>query len=443
MWLGTASAVGGGIFVALTPAADHAGRWLVPALLIAAVTAALTAVSAVHLATSPATDHGTYREVRGRLGIAWGHLGSWALALGTMAACATLALGVGTYLLPDARSLVGVVVVIAALLTTSQGLLPTPRILGVVAASVVAVLTLVVLAVVLAPPGIPLEQNGTAPVSPRGALTGAALLCFLFFGYGRVLESRESTPLADEHASDGGGRTGVRRAIAISLVAVTLIYAAVTLALVDRVGFEWLATRDAAIADAAEISGWAWSGVLVRPVAAVAAVVGVASLLPRTAHLLTELADARHLPRGLANVSGSRHLSSGARMVAAGAVAVTVVLADVEGALALSSFGVLVYAGIAHASAWRTMVGPLRLVPVVGALACAVMVLSLPVVPLVWGGGILALAALMGWVGHVTQEDSGDPVDPMPGEDVRDADQSVEDDEVGGLGPDPTDPRPS
>jgi APA family basic amino acid/polyamine antiporter len=75
-------------------------------------------------------------------------------------------------------------------------------------------------------------------------------------------------------------------------------------------------------------------------------------------------------------------------------VVVLVLTTDLRAAIGFSSFGVLVYYGIANASAWTLRADerrPPTWVPVVGALGCLTLAVNLPARAVLTGAGVLAL----------------------------------------------------
>jgi APA family basic amino acid/polyamine antiporter len=75
---------------------------------------------------------------------------------------------------------------------------------------------------------------------------------------------------------------------------------------------------------------------------------------------------------------------------------VLVATVDVRGAIGFSSFGVLVYYGIANASAMTLSAAehrPPRWLPVLGVVGCGVLAVSLPAIAVISGAGVLLIGA--------------------------------------------------
>jgi APA family basic amino acid/polyamine antiporter len=71
-------------------------------------------------------------------------------------------------------------------------------------------------------------------------------------------------------------------------------------------------------------------------------------------------------------------------------VAVVAAVADVRAAIGFSSFAVLVYYGLANASAWTL---GMRAIPALGFAGCLLLAVFLPVSSVLIGAAVLALGA--------------------------------------------------
>jgi APA family basic amino acid/polyamine antiporter len=112
------------------------------------------------------------------------------------------------------------------------------------------------------------------------------------------------------------------------------------------------------------------------------------------------MARDRHLPPALGEVDPRTGVPARAEFAVAVVVVVLVLTTDLRGAIGFSSFGVLVYYGIANASAATLTAAerrPPRWLPVLGVAGCAVLALSLPLAAVVAGAGVLGL----GMIGYV------------------------------------------
>lgn len=394
--IGLAAMIGAGIFSAFAPAADAAGELLLVALLLAGAVAAANAHSSARLAANHPESGGTYVYARERLGLPWGHLAGWAFVVGKTASCAAMALTVGLYLSPGNERILAVAVVVGVLALNLQGITRSAQAAAVVVGLVLVVLAGFVLAMLLVPPQITPEATGPAQApGPWGVLQGAGFLFFAFAGYARV------ATLGEEVVEP---RRTIPRAVLAALGLVLVLYATVALVLTRAVGVDWLAARDAPLADAAEISGWPWLGPVLRLTAGIAAAGALLALVLGVSRTVVAMARDHHLPHGLARVDGPHSVPRTAEVVVALAVIVLVVLTDLRWAIGFSSFCVLTYYALANASAWTLAPGLSRVVPALGLLGCIVIALVLPWPSVVLGVLVLAVGAFVGWVRHTTRE---------------------------------------
>lgn len=400
--IGLAAMIGAGIFAAFAPAAAAAGELLLAALVLAGAIAAANAHSSARLAARYPQSGGTYVYARERLGLPWGHLAGWAFVVGKTASCAAMALTVGMYLWPGHERALAVAVVLAVLALNLQGITRSTQAAALVVTVVLVVLALFVLAMLVAPPDIEPELAGEdAEPGAWGVLQGAGFLFFAFAGYARV------ATLGEEVVEP---RRTIPRAVLVALGIVLAVYAAVALAFTSSVGVDWLATRAAPLADAAEISGWPWLGPVLRLTAGVAASGALLALVLGVSRTVVAMARDGHLPRALARLDGPHTVPRTAEIVVAIAVVVLLLLTDLRGAIGFSSFCVLTYYALANASAWTLAPGAARVVPALGLLGCVVVALVLPWTSVVGGVVVLAIGALVGWLRHTTRE-------PQPGSD--------------------------
>lgn len=397
--LGVASMVGAGLFTAFAPAAVKGGSLLVVAVLVAGLVAAGSAHSMIRLAARHPGSGGVYVYGRERLGLPWGYLAGWSFVVGQAAACAVMAMAIGTHLLPDQPKIIAVIVVLGALALNLQGVRGPERV-GLWTVSLVVALTLAFVATMIVAP--PVTADAPPPVPPGsggvvGVLQGAGFLFFAFTGFARL------APLGElVHAP----RRTIPRAIALSVAAVLVLYLLVAFALTRALGAGWVAAREAPIAEAAEISSWPWLGPALRIAAVLAIGSALVTLAAGVARIIQAMARDHHLPVALGRAPGSLGIPRRAEMVVAGTVVVIIVLVDLRGAIGYASFLLLTYYGIAHACAWsldRSPVG--RLVPALGLMGSIAIGVLLPWQSVVAGVITLALGAFTGWARWTTRED--------------------------------------
>lgn len=398
--LGVGSMLGAGIFAVLAPAARAAGGWLVLGLAVAAVVAYANAMSTARLAAAMPTAGGAYRYGRERLGPGWGFVAGWCFVTGKAASCAAMALTFAAYVVPGWQRPVAVAAVVVLVGVNGRGITRTAGLTRVLVAVTSVVLLVVVVLGAAALGGPAGAGTPTQPPAPPvvvgggayGVLQSAGLLFFAMAGYARI------ATLGGEVRSP---RTVIPRAITIALALVVAVYAAVAVVALGAVGADRLAASSAPLVEvvaAAGRPGWAW---LVRVGAAAAclgALLGLVAGVGRTAYAMAEGGD---LPRRLAAVHPRYRVPRAAEQAIGVVVVVAVLVGEVTTLIGLSSFGVLLYYGVANAAALTQ--GPderrsPRWLPVVGLTGCVVLVLTLPPTAVLPGAGVLAAGVLGRWV---------------------------------------------
>ncbi|MFI8289306.1 APC family permease [Streptomyces sp. NPDC085614] len=378
--VGLGSMVGAGIFAALGPAARAAGSGLLPALGVAACVAYCNATASARLAARYPASGGTYVYGRERLGVFWGYLAGWSFVVGKTASCAAMALTAGAYLWPEQAHAVAVGAVVALTAVNYRGIQKSALLTRATVALVLAVLTAVVSVLLSSGSGDPGRLAPGADVTAGGVLQAAGLLFFAFAGYARI------ATLGEEVRDPA--RT-IPRAVPLALGITLLVYAAVAGSVLAVLGPAALAASPAPLADAARAAGAAWLVPLVTVGAAVAALGSLLSLILGVSRTALAMARDGRLPAPLAAVHPRFQVPHHAELAVGAVVALVAATADVRGAIGFSSFGVLVYYGIANAAAWT--LGPReRPLALCGLAGCGVLAFALPLTSVLAGLGVLA-----------------------------------------------------
>ncbi|MBC9926128.1 MULTISPECIES: APC family permease [unclassified Leucobacter] len=390
--IGLASMIGAGIFAVFAPAAGAAGAGLLIGLAVAAMVAVCNATSSAQLAAQYPTSGGTYAFGRERLGEWPGFLAGWSFVIGKTASCAAMALTFAAYAVPAGWQ--QVVAVAAILLLTgvnSLGITRTARLSRVIVSVVLAVLALViVLGGVAASRGA--DGDTLSPLTAGlladgwyGVLQSAGLLFFAFAGYARI------ATLGEEVRDPA--RT-IPRAILLALAGTLALYAAIAFLVLTVLGAEGLAASATPLGDLAAASGASWAVPIVGVGAALASLGALLALIAGVGR--TSLAMARNgdLPCALAAVHPRYLVPRRAEFALALVACAMILLTDLRGAIGFSSFGVLLYYFITNLSALtqdRAHRRYPRVLPVLGALGCLTLVVTLP--PASIGVGVLVLLA--------------------------------------------------
>lgn len=386
VFIGLGSMIGAGVFSVFAPAAAAAGSALVVGLLIAGCVAFCNATSSAQLAAQYPTSGGTYVYAREQLGDTYGYLAGWMFVVGKTASCAAMALTAAAYLAPsgwERLTALGVVALVAAInyRGITRTAFATKAIVGIVGLILLAFL--VVVGSSGSPPAGDLGLVGNA--NWYGVLQSAGLIFFAFAGYARL------ATLGEEVRDPA--RT-IPRAILWSLAIVILLYAAVAVVVLRQLGPEQLAAAVAPLEAAAQATGSPW---LVFPLSVGAGLASIGAMLALfTGISRTSLAMTRNrdLPRWLGAVHPRYSVPHRAELALAVLVAGLVLIGDIRTVIGFSSFGVLLYYFVANLSAFTQTAGDRRyprFLAVLGALGCAVLAATLPLVSVVAGLGVAAV----------------------------------------------------
>ncbi len=383
--------IGAGVFSAFGPAAHAAGSGLLIGLVIAAFVAFCNAVASAQLAATYPTSGGTYIYGRERLGPWWGFAAGWAFVIGKTASCAAMALTFATYAAPHswwAQRLIaiGSVVVLAAL--NYRGITRTARLTRVLVSAVLVCLAVTITSILTAGHLHADRLGGWSALTSAGwygILQSGGLLFFAFAGYARI------ATLGEEVRNPA--RT-IPRAIPIALAITIAIYAVVAVTLLLAAGPQRLASTTAPLTAAAKQAGLGHLEPLIQVGAALASLGALLALLTGVGR--TTLAMARHqdLPKWLAAVHPRHQVPHHADIALATTVSILVLTTDLRGVIAFSSFGVLLYYGIANAAAF-TQPSDQRRWPrglqILGVAGCLLLTATLPWTSLLIGVGVLTV----------------------------------------------------
>ena len=389
VYIGLGSMIGAGIFAAFTPAAQAAGAGLLVGLVIAAIVAFCNATSSAQLAATFPTSGGTYVYGREQLGHWWGFLAGWSFVIGKTASCAAMALTFAAYAVPEAWGkpvAIAAVIVLAAI--NYRGVTRTALLIRILVVIVLVVLAIVV-AAGSAAPGVSIDPLGDlAEHGWYGVLQSAGLLFFAFAGYARIATMGEEV------------RDPVRtlpRAIVIALSITIVVYATVAVVVLGTLGGAGLARAAAPLAAVVQASGWSWAGPVVVVGAVAASLGALLGLIAGIGRTILAMAREDDLPHWLAAVHHRFGVPHRAEVALAIVVCLIILVVDVRGAIAFSSFGVLLYYLVANLAAFTQRPEQRRyprVLQVLGALGCSALVVTLPLVGSAIGVGVLAVGVL-------------------------------------------------
>jgi APA family basic amino acid/polyamine antiporter len=400
VFIGLGSMVGAGVFAAFTPAAQAAGSGLLIGLVVAAFVAFCNASSSAQLAAVYPTSGGTYAFGRARLGPWWGFFAGWGFVVGKTASCAAMALTFAAYAAPSGwEKPVAVAAVLGLAAVNYRGITRTARLTRGIVVVVLLCLAVAVVAGLagafgnegpvastrlLSEPGEPLI-GGLLAEGWYGILQSAGLLFFAFAGYARIATMGEEVR--------DPART-IPRAITISLATAVLIYGIVAVTLLVALGSAGIAASADPLVDVAGLSHWPWAEPVVRVGAAAASLGALLALIAGIGRTTLAMAREADLPRWLAAVHPRFGVPHRAEVALALVVCVLVLAVDLRGAIGFSSFGVLLYYFVANLAAFTQPPSQRRFprwLQVVGAGACVVLVVTLPVGAVIAGVAVFAV----------------------------------------------------
>ena len=403
--IGLSSMLGVGAFVSFAGAYLEAGTLLPLSVVLAGALAWANAASTAQLSAQYPASGGVYHFGSRQLGAWWGFTAGWGFVIGKIASCAAMALVIAHYLAalliavggwqapPALTTVIAISLVGAATGINLVGMTRTSRVAAFLLAISVAVLLATGTRIFVGALALGAVHTTSAPPSTDafGVLHGAAIMFFAFAGYARV------ATLAEEVREPS--RT-IPRAIMIALALVTLMYLALSGVIVRAIAAlqgvpdahkDAFAAAPFAYLVHAMDAGPAWQIALTIGAASAG---GGALLALITGISRTVMAMAREgdLPMVLAHVS-TRHGVPARALVAIGClIGVAVAAATPLGAIEFSALGVLTYYFVANVAAWTQgeehRMYP-RVVHVIGALGCILMVLSLPWPVRIAGGAVM------------------------------------------------------
>ena len=389
IFVGLASMLGAGVFVVFAPAAKLSGALLPLAIALAGLVAFLNAGSINQLARVVTRSGGAYSYAREYLNPSFGFIAGSAFLIGKIGSAAAVSLAVATYFWPEQKILiaVGSVVVLASI--NILGINRTALGSWILGSITLAFLLTLILASLMQPSlGAPQIFE---PVSALNVLSASALFFFAFAGYARV------ATLGQEVKS---GTKNIPRAIAISLVAVLLVYMGLGFALQNILG-STLLSAEAPLGDlAGKVLPWLDQ----RAVATFAGIAGLGSLLALLAGLsrtAATMAEDLELPKILA-IRGKKF---GAPWLAEILLSLLIILVILVGnlvwAIGLSSFAVLVYYSVANLAAFKQpgdVAKRPKFLNALGLCLCLLLAFAVPASSLIVGVLTLALALGLRWI---------------------------------------------
>jgi APA family basic amino acid/polyamine antiporter len=342
---GLAAILGAGIFAVIAPAAKIAGPALLLSFAIGAFVALCNALSSAQLAAMFPRSGGTYEFGRRMLGPWWGFSAGWMFLIANTVGPGAIAIAFGGYL----NAVLGVVparaaAVVAALVMTmlnAAGIRRSVRVTDVIV--VLSILSLLAVVVIGFPAARVSNLTPFAPNGVAGVLQATGLLFFAYTGYSRI-----ATLVEEVH----NPKHTIPRATVIALGTATILYLLVATTALAVLGASRLSQSSSPLEETMVALG-SGAGVTIVAVGALLTTFneGLSDLLgvSRVAFAMGRESD---LPTGLARLGAGQNPSRAVLFV--GAISILVAaFAPFYVAVAVSSFGTLLYYSVANLSALR------------------------------------------------------------------------------------------
>lgn len=384
--------VGAGVFAAFTPAAQVAGSGLLVGLLIAAFVAFCNATSSAQLAAAYPASGGTYLYGRERLGPWPGFIAGWGFVIGKTASAAAMAMTFAAYVAPAGwERPLAMAAVIGLAAVNYHGVTRTAALTRVLVILVLAALTAVISAAwgLASPESSKVLGAGLFAHGWYGILQSAGLLFFAFAGYARIATMGEEVR---------DPRRTIPRAIGIALTVAIIVYGIIAFTLLAVLGPQEIAADQAPLRALAVATSAGWAVPVIQVAAALAALGALLALITGLGRTTLAMAREHDLPYWLSAIHPKYKVPHRAELTLAVLICLVIAIADVRGAIGFSSFGVLIYYLVANISAYTQSGGDRRypkIFQVLGALACAALVLTLPVSSVIPGVCVLALGVFL------------------------------------------------
>ncbi|MCC7363508.1 MAG: amino acid permease [Dehalococcoidia bacterium] len=401
--------LGAGIYALVGEAAGIAGNAVWISFLIAAAMAALTGLSYAELASAYPQSGADYEYTRRGLGARAGFVVGWLMVLSNLVGAAAVALGFGGYLATffDVEAeLLGLGLIVLCTLLAFAGVREAVWV-SIVLTLIEASGLIVVIAIGLPDVG---DRDLLAGAGVPELFSGAALVAFAFIGFSQVASLAEETVDAPRV---------IPRAVLISIGVAALVYVLVAVAAVSVLGAEALAASDAPLADVAAEAVGDRSRDIVAVIALFATANTVLLLLMASSRMIYGMASGEDaaLPRFMAWVHPVVHTPARAIVLCLVVTLGFALSGDLRFVAGASNFAVFVaFIGVnltlivlryrapelARPFRVRGAIGRLPVLPALGVVAVAALLVNLDRDALLAGGvlfvlGIVASEILRLW----------------------------------------------
>ncbi|MFB3888531.1 MAG: APC family permease [Candidatus Bathyarchaeia archaeon] len=390
--LSVGAIIGGGIFVVTGIVAGLAGSALVVSMVLAAVIALFTALSFAELSAWKPVEGSVYVYARELVSPFAGFLTGWMWLVSNTFGGAAVSLGFAYYLAAAFPGLpVNVVAAVVCLAFTGLNFVGVRQ--SALLNNVLVAVKLAILGAFVVFGSLFVDSGNFVPFVPLG---GGVLFgtYFIFFAYGGFARAA----VVAEEVKDA--KRTVPRAVLLSLGISMVVYLLVGLVAVGLVGSGVLAVSSSPLATAIAVSGSSWAVDLISFGGLVATASVLLTAVLGVSRMAFSMARNRDLPFSMCRVHERFGTPFVSIWIAGAVMALLVLLVDLTGVVAVSTFALLFGYVLANVAAFRLRCEPRcypRFVPGLGLATCLLLLGAvLFVAPYAWVTGVAFLVAGMG-----------------------------------------------
>jgi APA family basic amino acid/polyamine antiporter len=394
--VGLGAIIGAGIFVVTGIAAGVSGPAFLVGLLIAGIIATFNALSSAQLAAKYPRSGGTYEYGYILINPAFGFSAGWMFLVSKLAGAGFVAIGFGSYfyqVMPVASPIAFSVLAVIFLTAANYFGIKKAGVLNLV------IVTITLLSLIyFAFSGIS-EVNFEnfkpfAPFGISGIAEAAALLFFAFTGYGRI------ATLAEEVVNP---KKTIPKAIIVTIVTAILLYSVISLVAIGVIGTETMAESTSPLQVAADaLNSPAISSIIT--IGASTAMLGVLlSQILGISRVMLAMGRRSDLPPFFKRIHKRYRVPHIGILITGFIILLLTLIGSFEFIVRAATFTILLYYSITNIAAIKQpkkdrMYG--RLIPILGLIGCLAMSVSLPLIVIFSGIGLLLAGFVMRFLFH-------------------------------------------
>jgi APA family basic amino acid/polyamine antiporter len=394
--VGLGAIIGAGIFVVTGIAAGVSGPAFLVGLLIAGIIATFNALSSAQLASKYPLSGGTYEYGYILINPAFGFSAGWMFLVSKLAGAGFVAIGFGSYfyqVIPIASPIAFSVLAVIFLTAANYFGVKKAGVLNLV------IVTITLLSLIyFAFSGIS-EVNFEnfkpfAPFGISGIAEAAALLFFAFTGYGRI------ATLAEEVVNP---KKTIPKAIIVTIVTAILLYSVISVVAIGVIGTETMAGSTSPLQVAADaLNSPAISSIIT--IGASTAMLGVLlSQILGISRVMLAMGRRSDLPPFFKRIHKRYRVPHIGILITGFIILLLTLIGSFEFIVRAATFTILLYYSITNIAAIKQpkkdrMYG--RLIPILGLIGCLAMSVSLPLIVIFSGIGLLLAGFVMRFLFH-------------------------------------------